>query len=167
MPENGEHPSALELVRRLNSLFDDTDFKAIRSSLDERASAGDARSLLGPFQEYLEQSVDREIVIDYTRLDPAQLNIGGKALYEGWEGWLEHWQVWFEAWDEIEVDRREVEALDHERVMVWATGRVIGRGSGAAVPWSSVVALWIAREGKIVRIVGYPTREQALASVAD
>ena len=166
MPDPDAHRSAFELVEELNSLFDGSDFRAVRTTLEERASLEDARAALGAFQEFLERAVDPELVIDYTRLDPSEINPGGSAIYRGWDGWLEHWRVWFEAWDAIELDRREVEVIDRERVLVWSEGRVRGRGSGAELPWASTFAIWTVEGGKLTRIDGFSTREEALSAAA-
>ncbi len=163
MPEEGDFPSAFEVLEEMNQLFDASDFRTVRTTLEDRVSNQEARDALGAFQDFQDRAVDRDLLIDYTELEAAgMITPGGSTTYHGWDGWLEHWRVWFEAWDAIEVDQREVEVIDQERVLTWSVGRVTGRGSGAELPWSSAFSIWTVREGKIVRIDGYPTRERAL-----
>ncbi len=162
MSEGRPFPSALELLEEMNALFDESDFKTVRTTLEERATSEQARAALGGFQDFQERAVDPDLVIDYRELGPEGITPGGSSTYRGWDGWLEHWRVWFEAWDAIKTEQRNLEEIDRDRVLIWSTGWVRGRGSGAQLPWSSAFSIWTVREGKIIRIDGYPTRERAL-----
>jgi hypothetical protein len=163
MPDDPAAPAtAREFVEEMNTLFDSTDYKAIRTVLERRSSQEEARAVLGPFQEFLERAVSPELVIDYTAVESDARIPGGHTVYHGWDGWLEHWRIWFEAWDAIRTDRRELEEIDGERVLLWSVGTVTGRGSGAELPWNSAFTVFTVRSGVLVRMDSYPDRESAL-----
>jgi ketosteroid isomerase-like protein len=101
---------------------------------------------------------DPEIEADYSRVaygDPAQEVCRGiddlRALYRDW------YEVWEDYRDELE------ELIDAgEQVVSVATGRGRGRASGAEVELKHQLGVWTLRDGKVVRVVWFPTRADAL-----
>jgi len=68
-----------------------------------------------------------------------------------------------EAWEDL-VDVRE-ELIDGEHVISISTMRARGRSSGAEVTSRRYAGVWAIRDGKVVRVVWFPTREEALKAV--
>ena len=92
---------------------------------------------------------------------PLSRLIGGRGTYHGHEGVRDWFREWHEAWESVEEDYKElIDAGD--QVISIATARARGRASGVDVEMSDYAALWTVRDGKVVRVVWFPTREQAL-----
>jgi hypothetical protein len=143
-------------------LFDATDFDAIRDALENRVGRAEAQAALGPFERFLEASVDPRVVIDYR--PRAKLPTPDQELvYEGWDGWLAHWREWFTAWATFEGGERELIEIDDEHVVVCSVDRVIGRTSGIELEYTPA-GVWTVVAGRITSYVGYDTREEALAA---
>jgi ketosteroid isomerase-like protein len=97
---------------------------------------------------------DPDVELDNTRLEIA----GG--VYHGHDGLRTFFREWHEAWERIEYDFDElIDAGGHVVAVVTRRGR--GRASGAEVELQ-VALVWTVREGKIVRVVWFETREDAL-----
>jgi ketosteroid isomerase-like protein len=93
---------------------------------------------------------------------PARELIAGSHLYHGHDGLQRFFREWHEAWESVEADYEEL--IDAgENVVVIETTRGRGRKSGVEVelPHASV---WSLREGKVVRVVWFGTRAEALAA---
>ena len=101
---------------------------------------------------------DPEVEWDTSR-SPWGSMMGGR-LYRGHEGLRRFYREWYEAWgDYDEVLEELIDA--GEQVIVAATGRGRGRASGAEVEWSQY-GVWMIRDGKVIRVVWFPTRDEAL-----
>ena len=100
---------------------------------------------------------DPKIEWDWTRVSGL---FGQGGLYRGREA-LQHWfQEWSDGLDQIHYVAEEVVAADdHVLTKANMTGR--GRASGIEVA-STLYAVWTIREGKIVQVVWFPTRAEAL-----
>ena len=85
------------------------------------------------------------------------------GVYEGREACGRFFERWFGTWDEIRLTpERFIE--DGDRVLALMT--IEGRGKGSGVPVVIRSAdLWTIRDGKIVSLVGYPDRAEALEDV--
>ena len=84
-----------------------------------------------------------------------------ELVYHGHEGVSRFWRAWFEAWEDVRFEYEEhIDAGD--RVISILTQRVRGRASGLEMEWTSYAQVWTVREGKIVRVDFFPTREEAL-----
>jgi uncharacterized protein len=84
------------------------------------------------------------------------------TVYRGHDGLRQWWQEWREAWDGYEDGYRElVEAGD--RVVAVVTSRGRGRVSGAEMEWTQH-GVWEFRDGKVLRVAWFRTREEALAA---
>jgi ketosteroid isomerase-like protein len=102
---------------------------------------------------------DREVELDASRLGivgPAAM----QGVSHGHDGLRSFFREWHEAWENIEYDYDElIEAGEHVISVVTRRGR--GRSSGAEVELH-VALLWTLRDGKVVRLVWFPTRAEAL-----
>jgi uncharacterized protein len=98
---------------------------------------------------------DPEVELDVSRLGLADLNV-----YHGHDGLRSLFREWNEIWGKIEYDYEElIDAGEH--VVSVVTRHARGRASGAGVerPFALV---WTLREAKVVRVVWFLTREEAL-----
>jgi ketosteroid isomerase-like protein len=78
----------------------------------------------------------------------------------GHSGLRAFWRELYEAWEDYEHDCQElIDAGDHVVSIVTDRGR--GRASGAEVEISAH-GVWTVRDGKIIRVVWFRTREEAL-----
>jgi ketosteroid isomerase-like protein len=95
------------------------------------------------------------------RFDQTRIPDGG--VYEGREACGRFFERWFGTWDEIRMTpERFIE--DGDRVLALMT--IEGRGKGSGVPVVIRSAdLFTIRDGKIVSLVGYPDRAEALADM--
>jgi ketosteroid isomerase-like protein len=85
----------------------------------------------------------------------------GMARFRGHEG-LRRWaRQYYEAWENLEDNIEElIDAGD--QVISIVTTRARGRASGVEVEWKHNAGVWTIRDGKVVRVVWLPTREEAL-----
>ena len=103
---------------------------------------------------------DPEVELDSTRLG---LPDSARELYHGHDGLRRFFGEWHEAWGKIEYDYEElIEA--GEQVISVVTRHAHGRASGVEVE-RSFALVWTLREGKVVRVVWFLTREEALEAV--
>lgn len=108
---------------------------------------------------------DPEVELD-TSLDnsPLQLVGLGGGVYRGHEGLRSFFREWHEAWERIEYDFEELIDAPGERVISVVTRRGRGRASGAEVE-QPLALVWTIRNEKVVRVVWFPSRKEALESV--
>jgi ketosteroid isomerase-like protein len=102
---------------------------------------------------------DPEVEIDVSRTHGAVM----QGLYRGTEHeGLRKWsREWHEAWEQVEYEVEDlIDAGDAVISIITVRGR--GRGSGANVEFTLHAGLWTIRDGKIVRVVWFKTREDAL-----
>ena len=87
----------------------------------------------------------------------------GGSVFRGHEG-LRSWsREWYEAWESLEEDVEElIDAGD--QVISVVTGRARGRASGLEGNFP-LAAVWTIHEGRIIRVVWFPTRGEALEAV--
>jgi ketosteroid isomerase-like protein len=82
-------------------------------------------------------------------------------VYHGHEGVRAFWRQWFAAWERAYFEYEEfIDAGDS--VVTILSQHVRGRTSGIELEWSSYGQVWTVRNGKIVRVEFFPTREEAL-----
>jgi ketosteroid isomerase-like protein len=100
---------------------------------------------------------DPEVELDNTRL---QIVGGAGGVYRGHDGLRRFFREWHDAWQKIEYDFDELIKAG-EQVISVVTRRGRGRASGADVEWQGAL-VWTIRQGKVVRVVWFRTREEAL-----
>jgi len=102
---------------------------------------------------------DPEIEWDISHA-PARNLMGEPHVFNGHEGLRTFFRHWYEAWKHVEPDLEEL--IDAgEQVISVETTRGRGRTSGAVVELPHA-AVWTFREDKIVRVVWFGSREEAL-----
>ncbi len=102
---------------------------------------------------------DPEVQWDMSRGAWRGLDEGGE-IYHGHEGLRSWFRKQYEVWQKWEDNPDElIDAGEH--VVSVVTSRSRGRTSGVEVQ-SNHAAVWTVREGKIVRVAWFPTREEAL-----
>jgi ketosteroid isomerase-like protein len=106
---------------------------------------------------------DPDVELDFTRLRHAQAI--GHGLYHGHDGLRSWYGEWYEAWENFEEICEELIDAGDQVVSVW-NQRGRGRASGAEVELARrAAAVWTIRDGKVVRLVGFDSREEALEAV--
>ena len=95
------------------------------------------------------------------RLDQSRFPDGG--IYHGRAALRAFYRRWFGTWDELRITPERF--LDEgDRVIVLLT--LEGRGKGSGTPVTLRAAdVWTLRDGKVVELVGYPNRDEALDAV--
>jgi ketosteroid isomerase-like protein len=103
---------------------------------------------------------DPEVEFDASR-HPLTSLIGGTRVYRGHEGVRSFFRQRHEAFESVEDACDELIDAGDRVVSVWSA-RARGRASGVDVKLAGSAAVWTIREGRIVRVVFFPTREEAL-----
>ena len=96
-----------------------------------------------------------DVVIDNIKDFPVQ------GPYSGHEGVRRWWEDLAEAFESFRIELVDCAQVDDERVLAEnrATGRFRGTGIPLDFPWAGLITV---RDGKVVRAVGYFSRQQAL-----
>jgi ketosteroid isomerase-like protein len=106
---------------------------------------------------------DPEVEFDVSR-HPLTSLIGGRRVYRGHEGLRSFFRERSEALENVEdVYEELIDAGDHVVAVARIRGR--GRGSGVEVELPHGAAVLTIREGKVVRVVFLPTRDEALEAL--
>jgi ketosteroid isomerase-like protein len=83
------------------------------------------------------------------------------AAWHGHEGLRKWSREYYAMWEALDDEVEElIEAGD--RVVSVVTTRARGRASGAEVEWKHNAGVWTVQKGRIVRVVWFPTRAEAL-----
>jgi ketosteroid isomerase-like protein len=105
---------------------------------------------------------DPEVEWDATQSPLGQVT--GGSVFRGHEGLRQAFREWYEGWEYVEDEIEEL--IDAgEQVIAVVTLRGRGRASGVEVEWKDYAAVWTIRDGKVVRVVWLPSREDALEAV--
>jgi ketosteroid isomerase-like protein len=102
---------------------------------------------------------DHEVEWDARRM---QLGVED-AVYRGYDGLIRFYDAWREAWEDDEYGYDELVDADGPVISV-ATQQGLGRASGRPVT-RTLVGVWTVHDAKIVRVVWFLSREEALKSV--
>jgi|SRR5918995_3056729 ketosteroid isomerase-like protein len=101
---------------------------------------------------------DEDVEWDVSRAPFARMS--GVSVVRGHDDLRAAFREWYEAWETVEDQVNEVlDAGAH--VILVATVRGRGAASGAEVE-RSYASVWTIRDGKVVRVVWFPSRAQAL-----
>jgi ketosteroid isomerase-like protein len=93
-------------------------------------------------------------------LDATRLGVGDLGVYRGHGGLRNLFGGLHEVWGKIEYDYEElIDAGEH--VVAVVTRHARGKASGVDVE-APLAVLWTVREGKVVKVVWFSTREDAL-----
>ena len=101
---------------------------------------------------------DPDVMIDVTH--GAVGEVAGRTIHHGHEGLRTFFRAWYEAWDSVEPDLKDLLQAG-ERVVSIEITRGRGRASGIEVELQQY-GVWTIRDGKIVRVVWFTTRDDAL-----
>jgi ketosteroid isomerase-like protein len=102
---------------------------------------------------------DPEVEIDFS-CSPVR-DFMGTAVYRGHDGVERAAHEWYEAWGAIEYIVEElIDAGDHVIGVVPVRGR--GQVSGAPVEFTRHAGVWTIRDGRIVRVMFFSSRAEAL-----
>jgi len=91
-------------------------------------------------------------------------SVGIEPAYVGHDGVRTFWREWLNTWETVSFEYEEfIDAGD--RVIVVLSQRMRGRTSGAEVDMRSYVQMWTVRDGRIVEMELFESREEALRAV--
>ena len=116
----------------------------------DAASRRDSAAVLALYDEQVE-------------LDNTRLHIVSGGVYRGHEGLRSFFRQWNEAWESVDYRLDDLIDVGDEQVVSVVTRHGRGRSSGAEVK-IQVALLWTVRDEKVVRVIWFPTREEALAA---
>lgn len=103
---------------------------------------------------------DPDVEWDASRGTPLG-QLTGHSVYRGHDGLRRWFRQWYEAWQSLEDRCQElIDAGEH--VVSVSTVRARGRSSGLDVEFSDRFGVWTIRDGRITRVVWFPTRAEAL-----
>jgi ketosteroid isomerase-like protein len=118
----------------------------------EAAARRDSASVLALY--------DPEVELDNSAL--AVVGWGG-GVYRGHDGLRNFFREWHEAWETVDYDFDELIDASGEFVISVVSRRARGRASGAEVTLD-LALLWTIRDERVVRVVWFSSREDALAA---
>jgi ketosteroid isomerase-like protein len=101
---------------------------------------------------------DPYVVWDATRTERGAIT--GKVV-QGREGLLKWLREWYEAWETMDDILEELIDAGQQRVVSIMVQRGRGRASGIEVE-NRMGAVWTLQDGKIIWVVWFPSREDAL-----
>jgi len=120
--------------------------------LHEAATSRDVSTVLALYDPAVELDASRVQIVGFM----------GQEVYRGHDGLRRFFGEWHEAWESIDYSFEEL--IDAgEQVVSVVTRRARGRASGADVEWP-LALVWTLREGRVTRLVWFPTRTDALAA---
>ena len=106
---------------------------------------------------------DRDVEWDGSRSRWAEV-FPGQPHFQGHEELRRFFRLYYEMWESLEDDVQElIDTGDHVISVVTSRGR--GRASGVDVEWRGNAGVWTIRNGKVVRVVWFSTRAEALEAV--
>src|SRR3954447_20331049 len=121
-------------------------------SVYEAAARRDAAAVLALY--------DPQVELDNSALEV--VGWGGR-VYRGHEEMRRFFREWHDAWEEVDYDFDDLIEAPGGHVISIVTRRARGRASGADVTLQ-LALLWTVREERVVRVVWFSSREDALAA---
>ena len=107
---------------------------------------------------------DPEVELDDSRLHIVGGVGAGSDVYRGHDGLRRFFRQWHEAWENIDYDFDELIDAPEEKVIAVVTRRGRGRASGAEVE-VPLALVWTVRDGRVLRVVWFPSLDEALEAV--
>jgi ketosteroid isomerase-like protein len=104
---------------------------------------------------------DPYVVWDASRTERGAIT--GKVV-QGREGLLKWLREWYEPWETLDDTLEELIDAGQQRVVTVVVQRGRGRASGVEVE-NRLGGVWTVQDGKIIRVVWFPSREDALEAV--
>jgi hypothetical protein len=147
----------VEIVQRLNSIFERYDFVTLRNAL-ESADTVALTTELGDVSREIAESVDQDVVVEFIGDQPL---VEGR-LFIGAQGWIDLWAAWLAAFDSYSLTSSDYQTVE-DQVVAKAVHRGRGRFSGLEielVQWQLVEL----SGSKVVRMRLFDTRDQAVAA---
>jgi ketosteroid isomerase-like protein len=117
----------------------------------EATARRDSDAVLGLYDPQVEWDVSQ---------DPSMAPMFGSAVYRGEDGLRRFFREWYETWENMSNESEELIDVNDSLVVV-VTDRAQGRASGAEVERTHA-SVWTVRDGKVVRVAWFPTRDAAL-----
>jgi hypothetical protein len=144
-------------LQRLDAAFAAADFSTLRDALaSNRLTDASLPADVTKLFALMFDVVDPGVVVDLSEY-PGGF-VGGNR-WEGLGGWTAFWREWLSPWSEFRYEVGNAEEVgDHVIRQVTISAR--GADSGAPVDWSHV-QLWSFRDGKIVGVRVFESRERA------
>jgi ketosteroid isomerase-like protein len=117
----------------------------------EAAARRDAAAVLALY--------DPEVEVDFTRAPLGGLTQTG--VFRGLEDLRRFFREYYEVWENLDDNYDDLFAVG-EQVISVATVSGRGRASGLEIQLSDQAGLWTLRDGRVIRVVWFPTRAEAL-----
>jgi ketosteroid isomerase-like protein len=106
--------------------------------------------------EWVSSVLDAGVRLDQSRFPDGAISSGRAAF-------ADFYRRWFGTWDDLRITPERFYD-EGERVVVLFTLRGRGKGSGTPVTLRAA-NVWTVRAGKVIELVGYPDRAEALQAV--
>ena len=107
---------------------------------------------------------DPEVEWDGSRHRWAEV-MAGETRFRGHARLRHFFRRYYEMWESFEYDVEELIDAGEDIIISVVTSRARGRSSGVEVEWADQVGVWTIRNGRVVRVVWLPTRQDALEAV--
>jgi hypothetical protein len=156
----GDEPDATAVVRQLVEWFGLAPFEEVRGTFLTSADFDSAFERMKVLGFEIPDVIDPEVEIP----SEGVAGVRDEAGFRGKDGWMRFWATWFEPWADYEWTPENWQQVGG-CVVIDAFNKARGRESGAPVEWWNT-QVWTVSDGRVVRLVGYQTREEAMASLA-
>jgi ketosteroid isomerase-like protein len=104
---------------------------------------------------------DEDVEWDGTRSRWAEV-LSGQPVWRGHDALRDFFRRYYETWEQLDHELREGQEVG-SRVIAVVTARGRGRASGVEVEWTENTGVFTVRDGRIVKVAWFASREEALA----
>jgi ketosteroid isomerase-like protein len=105
---------------------------------------------------------DPDVEWDGTRSRWAEV-MSGEPHWRGLDALRDFFRSYYEMWEHLEHEVRDVREVG-DRVVATITVRGRGRASGVEVEWGENAGVFTVRDGRIAKVVWFPSPEEALGA---